>query len=91
MNVTVCKQVTTGSESVFTMLMMHGVECDFENITSMYPKGKDGRDKSSKEFLKDAQKMANRLALFLADRKAARDIKRTGRGALSSKATGSVS
>jgi hypothetical protein len=38
------RQVTTGSESVFSMLMMHGVECDFDKVTSTYPKGKDGRD-----------------------------------------------
>jgi hypothetical protein len=42
--VVVRRQVITGSESVFSMLMMHGVNCDFDKITSTYPKGKDGRD-----------------------------------------------
>jgi hypothetical protein len=42
--VVVYRQVITGSESVFLMLMMHGVNCDFDKITSTYPKGKDGRD-----------------------------------------------
>jgi hypothetical protein len=28
LNVAVCRQVTIRSTSVFTMLMMHGVECD---------------------------------------------------------------
>jgi hypothetical protein len=50
------------------MLMMHGVECDLEKIATTYPKGKHGHDKSSKEFIEDAQRLANRLALFLAER-----------------------
>jgi hypothetical protein len=50
----VCWQVTTGSESVFSMLMMHGVECDFNKVTSTYPKGKDGRDISPKAYLERA-------------------------------------
>jgi hypothetical protein len=28
------RQVTTGSESVISMLMMHGVDCDFDKVTS---------------------------------------------------------
>jgi hypothetical protein len=60
------RQVTTGSESAFSMLMMHEVECDFENIIGTYPKGKDGRDKSLKDYLEQARDLANRLALFLA-------------------------
>jgi hypothetical protein len=88
------QEVTTGSKSVFSMLMMHEVKCDFEKITSTYPKGKDGQEKSVKDFLERACEMANRLALFLADRnakrKAARDQKHTVKGASSSKATGSA-
>jgi hypothetical protein len=88
------QQVMTGSKSVFSMLMMHKVECDFKKITNTYPKGKDGHDKSTKDFLERAREMANRLALFLADinakRKAAREQKRTMKGASSSKATGSA-
>jgi hypothetical protein len=60
------QRVTTGSESAFSMLMMHEVECDFENITGTYPKGKDGRDKSPKDYLEQARDLANSLALFLA-------------------------
>jgi hypothetical protein len=30
---TVRRQVTIGSESVFSMMMMHGVECDFNKVT----------------------------------------------------------
>jgi hypothetical protein len=85
MNTSMCKQVTTGSESVLTILMMHGVKYDLEKIVTTYPKCKDGCDKSLKEFIEDAQKLANRLSLFLAERnakkKVARDVKRTG-GAL---------
>jgi hypothetical protein len=33
------------------MMMMHMVECDFAKITGTYPKGKDGRDKSPKNYL----------------------------------------
>jgi hypothetical protein len=86
--------VTTGSESVFTMLMMHDMECDLEKITSTYPKGKDIRDKLAKEFLEWARELATRLALFLADwnakRKVAHEQKRTTKGASSSKATQST-
>jgi hypothetical protein len=87
------RQVTMGSESVFSMLMMHEVECDFKKITSTYPKGKDGRDKSAKDFLERDRDLSNRLALFLAERnarrKAACEQKRIRKGASSSKATGS--
>jgi hypothetical protein len=48
------RQVTIGSESVFSMMMMHAVECDFDEVTGTYPKGKDGRDISSKEYLERA-------------------------------------
>jgi hypothetical protein len=76
------------------MLMMHEVECDFEKITSTYPKGKDGHDKSPKDFVERARDLANHLALFLAERnakrKAPRERKRIGKGASSSKAMGSI-
>jgi hypothetical protein len=48
------RQITTGSESVFSMLMMHGVDCDFDKVTSTYPKDKDGRDVSPKAYLERA-------------------------------------
>jgi hypothetical protein len=41
--------VTIGSEPIFSMMMMHGVECDFDKVTGTYPKGKDGRDISPKD------------------------------------------
>jgi hypothetical protein len=95
MNVIVRRQVTTRSESVFTMLMTHGVECDFDKITSTYSKGKDGHDKSANDFIEDAQNMATRLALFLADRnakrKAAHELKHNMKVVSSSKMTGSSS
>jgi hypothetical protein len=77
------------------MLMMYGVDCDLQKITSMYPKGKDGHDMSSRDFIEDARKLANQLALLMAERnaqkRAAREAKRTGRGPPSSKATGRIS
>jgi hypothetical protein len=86
-------QVATGSESIFSMLMMHEVECHFKKITGSYPKGKDGCDKSPKDYLERDRDLANRLALFLVERnarrKAAREQKRTRKGASSGRVTGS--
>jgi hypothetical protein len=94
LDVIVRRQVTTGSEFVFTMLIMHDVECDLVKIMSTYPKGNDGHDKSAKEFLERARELATCLALFLADRNAKRksacEQKHTTKGASSSKATGSA-
>jgi hypothetical protein len=36
------------------MLMMHGIECYFDKITSTYLEGQDGHDKSTKDFIEDA-------------------------------------
>jgi hypothetical protein len=73
------------------MLLMHEVECDFEKVTSTYPKGKDGHDKSVKDILERARELVTLLTLFLADgnarRKPAHEQKRTTKGASSSKAT----
>jgi hypothetical protein len=66
------QQVTIGSNFVFSMLMMHEVECDFEKIMGTYPKGKDGRDKSPKDYLERARDLSNCLVLFLAERNARR-------------------
>jgi hypothetical protein len=90
---TVHRQVTIGSESVFSMMMMHGVECDFEKIMGTYPKGKDGHDKSPKDYIERARELYNRLAHFLAERnarkKAARVQRRSVKGASSGRAAGS--
>jgi hypothetical protein len=87
------RQVTIGSESVFSMLMMHGVDCDFEKITSTYPKGKYGRGVSPKTYLEHARVLSARMMSFLADRNAKRAAVKTQKhsatGAPSSRATGS--
>jgi hypothetical protein len=87
------RQVTIGSESVFSMMMMHGVECDFDKVTGTYLKGKDGRDKSLKDYLEQARALSERLAHFLAERntrkKAAQEQRRSAKGASSGRATGS--
>jgi hypothetical protein len=87
------QQVTIGSESVFSMMMMHGVECDFDKVTGTYPKGMDGYDISPKEYLERARALSERLAHFLAERngkkKAAREQRRSAKGALSDRAAGS--
>jgi hypothetical protein len=89
----VCQQVTTSSESVFSMIMMREVECDFEEIMGTYPKGKDGCNKSSKDYLERARDLSNCLAHFPAERnarrKAAREQRHTGKGASSGRAIGS--
>jgi hypothetical protein len=57
MNIAMRRKVMIGSEFVFTMLMVHGVECDFKKITTTYPKGSDGRDVPTKEFSEGAKKL----------------------------------
>jgi hypothetical protein len=58
---------------------MYGVDCDLQKIMTMYPKGKDGRDMSLRDFIEDARKLANQLALFMAEtnaqKRAAREAK----------------
>jgi hypothetical protein len=87
------RQVTIGSESIFSMLMMHRVEFDADKVTSTYPKDKDGRDIAPKAFLERAQTLSARMTSFLADRNAKRAAvkarKRSASGAPSSKAAGS--
>jgi hypothetical protein len=86
------QQVTIGSESVFSMMMMHGVECDFDKVKGTYPNGKDGHDISPKDYLEWAQELSERLVHFLAERnakkKAAREQRHSAKGASSSRATG---
>jgi hypothetical protein len=87
------REVTIGSESVFSMLMMHGVEFDTDKVTSTYPKDKGGHDVAPKAFLERAQTLSARMTSFLADRNAKRAAakarKRSASGAPSSMATGS--
>jgi hypothetical protein len=90
----VCRQVTIGSKSVFSMMMMHEVEFDADKVTSTYPKDKDGHDKSPKSYLARACDLAARMTSFLAKRNerraAARAQKRSASGAPSSKAGSSA-
>jgi hypothetical protein len=87
------RQVTIGSESIFSMLMMHGVEFDADKVTGTYPKDKDGHDKSPKGYLERTRDLSARMTSFLAERNerraAARAQKRSASGALSIKAAGS--
>jgi hypothetical protein len=91
----VCRQVTIGSESVFSMLMMHGVEFDADKVMGTYPKDKDGRDIAPKAYLGRARDLSARMASFLADRNARRAAakarKRSAPSAPSSNAAGSSS
>jgi hypothetical protein len=87
------RQVTIGSESIFSMLMMHGVEFDADKVTTTYPKDKDGRDKSPKGYLELARDLSARMMSFLAERNERRAVawarKHGASGAPSSKAAGS--
>jgi hypothetical protein len=87
------RQVTIGSESIFSMLMMHGVEFDADKVTSTYPKDKDGRDVAPKAYLERARDLSARMTSLLADRNAKRAAakarKRSASGAPSSRAAGS--
>jgi hypothetical protein len=87
------RQVTIGSESVFSMMMMHEVEFNADKVTSTYLKDNDRRDKSAKGYLARARDLAARMTNFLAERNeqraAARARKRGASGAQSSKAPGS--
>jgi hypothetical protein len=91
---TVRRQVTIGSESVFSMLMMHEVEFDADKVMGTYPKDKDGRDIAPKAYLERARNLSARMTSFLAERNkkraAARARKRSASGAPSSKAAGSL-
>jgi hypothetical protein len=88
------RQVTIGSESVFSMMMMHDVEFDADKVTGTYPKDKDGRDKSAKGYVARARDLAARMTSFLAERNekraAARARKRGTSGAPSSRAGSSA-
>jgi hypothetical protein len=89
----VSRQVTTDSESVFSMLMMHGVEFNADKVTGTYLKDKDRRDVAPKAFIERARTLSARMTSFLADRNAKRAAakarKRSASGAPSSKAAGS--
>jgi hypothetical protein len=80
------RQVTIGSESVFSMMMMHDVEFGADKVTSTYPKEKDGCDMSAKSYVAHAHDLAARMTSFLA----ARARKRGASGAPSSKAGSSA-
>jgi hypothetical protein len=75
------------------MMMMHGVECDFDKVTGTYPKGKDGCNNSPKDYLEQARALSKHLAHFLAERnarkKAAREQRHSANGASSGRAAGS--
>jgi hypothetical protein len=86
------RQVTIGSESVFSMLMKQGVEFNADNVTGTYPKDKDGRDIAPKGYLERARNLSAWMTSFLAERNekraASKARKRSASGAPSSKAAG---
>jgi hypothetical protein len=89
----VSRQVTIGSESVFSMLMIHGVEFDADKVTGTYPKDNDGCDIAPEGYLEHACNLSARMTSFLAERNerraAAKARKRSASSTPSSKAAGS--
>jgi hypothetical protein len=87
------RQVTINSESIFSMLMMHGVEFNADKVMGTYPKDKDRCDIAPKGYLEHARNLSARITSFLAERNerraAAKARKHSASGAPSSKATGS--
>jgi hypothetical protein len=87
------RQVTTSSESIFSMLMMHGVEFDADKVMGTDPEDKDRRDVAPKAFIERARTLSARMTSVLVDRNAKRPAakaqKRSASGAPSSKAAGS--
>jgi hypothetical protein len=81
------------SESMFSMLMMHGVEFDADKVTGTYSQDKDGRDVAPKAFLEHARDLSARMTSFLVDRNARRAATKAQKcsapSAPSSKAAGS--
>jgi hypothetical protein len=76
------------------MMMMHEVDYDFDKVTGTYPKGKDGHDISTKEYLKRARALSECIANFLVERnarkKAAREQRHSAKGASSGRSAGSL-
>ena len=72
-------QVQTGSESVITLMLANGVECNFEKITTHYPKGPDGRDISVREIATQSKRLAAQLTDMLARRRAEKNEARARR------------
>jgi hypothetical protein len=89
----VCRQVTIGSESIFSMLMMHGVMFNTDKVTGTFPKDKDGCDIAPKGYLERARDLSARMTSFLAERNerraATKARKRSASDAPSRKAAGS--
>jgi hypothetical protein len=87
------RQVTIGSESASSMMMMHGVEFDADKVTGTYPKDKDGRDIAPKGYLECTRNLSAWMMSFLAERNEKREVakarKRSALGAPSGKAAGS--
>jgi hypothetical protein len=87
------RHITIVSESIFSMLMMHKVEFDADNVTGTYPKDKDGCDIAPKAYLERARNLSARMTSFSADRNekrvAAKARKSSASGAASSRAAGS--
>jgi len=72
-------QVQTGPESVITLMLANGVDCNFEKITTQYPKGEDGRDISVREIAGQSKRLAAQLTDMLARRRAEKNEARARR------------
>jgi hypothetical protein len=81
-------QVMTGSASTLSMLMMHGVECNWDTVSTSFPVG----GKNAKSISGEASRVAAQLVSFVAAKKAEKAADKAPREAKksSSQATKSV-
>jgi hypothetical protein len=85
------EQVTAGAKIVFSLLLARGVVCDFEELSTVYPKGKSGREMSLSALSAEAQKYAKQLVALISKRreekKALKEARRLKKRSSSSKTT----
>ena len=65
-----CSQIVSGAKTTLMMAMAHGVQGDFNKVTSEIPKGPDGKEVVLAPFTKQANFFAKQLVVLLEHRAA---------------------
>ena len=65
-----------GAATALTLVLAHGVEADFEKVTTTFPTGPSGEAVGLKPYSKRAKEYASKLAEMLEKRAAAREASR---------------
>ena len=60
-----CEQTLCGAETVLTLAMGHGVQGDFDKVTSEFPKGPDGVEVDLQPLHPRARALAEQLSQML--------------------------